>query len=177
MFQVLCIELLVEVGTAVLTIVIVPFFDIMTNIKMLNSVVFLSSVLQVGAQYVAREQNRFTIPSILSIGLILIGFLLFALSYLLGEQHREMDLWVGMAITGTHFVSVNWWENYSSLYRSAFLYSILRTLGDPGMWYVFSPAWSDSWSLRLWWGAYVPLLGGGFDVVHWAHLVPPDPVH
>ncbi|CAB1322993.1 unnamed protein product, partial [Coregonus sp. 'balchen'] len=84
---------------------------------------------QVGAQYVAREQNRFIIPSILSIGLILIGYLLFALSYLLGEQHREMGLWVGLAITGTHFISVNWWENYSSLYRSSFLDSISEDIG------------------------------------------------
>ncbi|KAK6323736.1 hypothetical protein J4Q44_G00060750, partial [Coregonus suidteri] len=111
-------------GTADLTIIAMPFFGIMTNVMMLNSVSILSSVFQVGAQCVARERKRFIVPPIISIVLILSGYVLFILSYLLLKEDRGMNVWIGLAIVGTIFVSLNWWENYCTLFKISFLNSI-----------------------------------------------------
>ncbi|CAB1351109.1 unnamed protein product, partial [Coregonus sp. 'balchen'] len=121
---VLCVEFLVAMGTADLTIIAMPFFGIMTNVMMLNSVSILSSVFQVGAQCVARERKRFIVPPIISIVLILSGYVLFILSYLLLKEDRGMNVWIGLAIVGTIFVSLNWWENYCTLFKISFLNSI-----------------------------------------------------
>ncbi|CDQ88817.1 unnamed protein product [Oncorhynchus mykiss] len=120
---VLCVEFLVSLGTAVLTIVAMPFFGIVTNVTMLNSISILSSIFQVGAQCIARERKRFIVPPLISLVLILSGYVLFILSYLLKED-RGMNVWIGLAIMGTIFVSLNWWENYSTLFKSSFLNSI-----------------------------------------------------
>lgn len=119
----LCVEFLVSLGTAVLTIVAMPFFGIVTNVTMLNSISILSSIFQVGAQCIARERKRFIVPPLISLVLILSGYVLFILSYLLKED-RGMNVWIGLAIMGTIFVSLNWWENYSTLFKSSFLNSI-----------------------------------------------------
>uniref|UniRef100_A0A8C7RJC8 chitin synthase n=2 Tax=Oncorhynchus mykiss TaxID=8022 RepID=A0A8C7RJC8_ONCMY len=121
--DVLCVEFLVSLGTAVLTIVAMPFFGIVTNVTMLNSISILSSIFQVGAQCIARERKRFIVPPLISLVLILSGYVLFILSYLLKED-RGMNVWIGLAIMGTIFVSLNWWENYSTLFKSSFLNSI-----------------------------------------------------
>nr|XP_046219980.1 LOW QUALITY PROTEIN: chitin synthase chs-2-like [Oncorhynchus gorbuscha] len=121
--KVLCVEFLVSLGTAVLTIVAMPFFGIVTNVTMLNSISILSSIFQVGAQCIAREKKRFIVPPLISLVLILSGYVLFILSYLLKED-RGMNVWIGLAIMGTIFVSLNWWENYSTLFKSSFLNSI-----------------------------------------------------
>ncbi|XP_045549645.1 uncharacterized protein [Salmo salar] len=59
---VLCVEFLVSLGTAVLTIVAMPFFGIVTNVMMLNSISILSSIFQVAAQCIARETKQFIVP-------------------------------------------------------------------------------------------------------------------
>ncbi|XP_024256311.1 chitin synthase chs-2-like [Oncorhynchus tshawytscha] len=100
-----------------------PFFGIVTNVTMLNSISILSSIFQVGAQCIARERKRFIVPPLISLVLILSGYVLFILSYLLKED-RGMNVWIGLAIMGTIFVSLNWWENYSTLFKSSFLNSI-----------------------------------------------------
>uniref|UniRef100_A0A8C7H9E1 chitin synthase n=1 Tax=Oncorhynchus kisutch TaxID=8019 RepID=A0A8C7H9E1_ONCKI len=125
--KVLCVEFLVSLGTAVLTIVAMPFFGIVTNVTMLNSISILSSIFQVGAQCIARERKRFIVPPLISLVLILSGYVLFILSYLLKED-RGMNVWIGLAIMGTIFVSLNWWENYSTLFKSSFLNSISKDI-------------------------------------------------
>lgn len=123
----LCIEILVALGTAVLAIVAMPFFDIVTNVMLLNSVSIMSSVLQVSTQCVAKEKMRFIIPSIISMILTPVGYLLFTLSYLL--VNKEMAIPVGLAITGSLLVSLNWWENYSTLFENRFLNSVSEDIG------------------------------------------------
>ncbi|XP_034148233.1 chitin synthase chs-2-like isoform X2 [Esox lucius] len=121
---VLSVEFLVAFGTAVLTIVAMPFFDIVTNAMILNSVCILSSIFQVVAQCLARQTSRFIVPPIISIVFILSGYMVFIISYLLSREDREMKIMIGLAIVGTIFVSLNWWENYSTLFRNPFLNSI-----------------------------------------------------
>lgn len=117
--QVLFIEFLVALGSAVLTIVAMPYFDIVTNVMLLNSIAVLSSVFQMAAQCAAKEVNRFVLPSVFSFILILLGYILFFLLYLMdGETRGEMTLWAGLAVAGTVLVSLNWWENYCSLFSS-----------------------------------------------------------
>ncbi|KAJ7987414.1 hypothetical protein DPEC_G00326240 [Dallia pectoralis] len=118
------VEFLVGFGTAILTIVAMPFFDIVTNAMMLNSICILSSIFQVVAQVFAREWKRFIVPPIISIVLILAGYVLFIISYLQIREDKEMKIRIGLAIVGTIFISLNWWENYSTLFRSPFLNSI-----------------------------------------------------
>lgn len=124
----LCVEFLVSLGTAVLTIVAMPFFGIVTNVMMLNSISILSSIFQVAAQCIARETKQFIVPPIISLVLIVSGYVLFILSYLLLKEDRGMNVWIGLAIVGTIFVSLNWWENYSTLFKSSFLNSICEDI-------------------------------------------------
>ncbi|KAJ7987413.1 hypothetical protein DPEC_G00326230 [Dallia pectoralis] len=118
------VEFLVGFGTAVLTISAMPFFDIVTNVMMLNSICILSSIFQVVPQVFAREGKRFIVSLIISIVLILAGYVLFIISYLHIGEDKEMKIRIGLAILGTIFISLNWWENYSTLFRSPFLNSI-----------------------------------------------------
>ncbi|XP_028975888.2 chitin synthase chs-2-like [Esox lucius] len=118
------IEFLVAFGTAILTIVAMPFFDIVTNAMILNSISILSSIFQVVAQFFAKERKHFIVPPIISIVLILAGYVLFIISYLQIRDDREMKIRIGLAIVGTIFISLNWWENYSTLFRNPFLNSI-----------------------------------------------------
>ncbi|CAB1311754.1 unnamed protein product [Coregonus sp. 'balchen'] len=84
-----------------------PFFGIVTNAVMLNSISILSSIFQVGAQCVASERMRFIVPPIISIVLTLSGYVLFILSSLLVREDGEMVIWIGLAIVATIFVSLN----------------------------------------------------------------------
>lgn len=111
--QVLTFEFLVSLGAAVLTIVAMPHLDIVTNVTILNSVAILSTVLQMVAQSIAKERNRFLLPSIAAFILILLGYTLFVVLYILKDvKNTKMALWVGLAVAGAFLVSFNWYENY-----------------------------------------------------------------
>ncbi|KAI7802330.1 hypothetical protein IRJ41_006855 [Triplophysa rosa] len=122
---VLCVEFLVALGAAVLTIVSMPQFDIVTNVMILNSVTILSAVFQVVAECLAKERKRFIMMPVSSIVLIILGYILFAVSFLIIEESSlQVKISVGFAIVGTIFVSLNWWENYSTLFDVSFLADI-----------------------------------------------------
>ncbi|XP_076021598.1 chitin synthase chs-2-like [Genypterus blacodes] len=113
---VLTFEFLVSLGAAVLTIVAMPQLDIVTNVTILNSVAILSTVLQMVAQSIARERNRFVVPSIAAFVLILLGYALFVVLYVLKDiSNGKMALRVGLAVAGCFLVSFNWYENYLRL--------------------------------------------------------------
>ncbi|RXN16575.1 putative vertebrate CG2666-PC-like protein [Labeo rohita] len=128
--KVLCVEFLVALGAAILTIVAMPHFDIVTNVMILNSVSILSAVFQVVAQCLAKERKRFIIPPLCSIVLIITGFVLFVINYLVFESSLETKISVGLAIVGAICVSVNWWENYSTLFAGSFLEDISRDIAQ-----------------------------------------------
>uniref|UniRef100_A0A8D3APD6 chitin synthase n=1 Tax=Scophthalmus maximus TaxID=52904 RepID=A0A8D3APD6_SCOMX len=113
---VLFFEFLVSVGAAILTIVAMPHLDIVTNVTILNGVAVLSSLLQMITQCTAKERNRFLLPSITAFLLILLGYVLFLVLYIMkNPSDIKMAVWVGLAVGGSFLVSFNWWENYFRL--------------------------------------------------------------
>ncbi|KAL0983718.1 hypothetical protein UPYG_G00131770 [Umbra pygmaea] len=101
-----------------------PFFDIVTNVMLLNSISFLSTIFQVAAHCIAPRGKRFIAAQVISIILILAGYILFIISYLQISEDREIKIRIGLAIAGTILISLNWWENYSILFQNPFLTSI-----------------------------------------------------
>ncbi|KAL7871149.1 hypothetical protein SRHO_G00086460 [Serrasalmus rhombeus] len=105
-----------------------PHFDIVTNVMILNSVSILSAVLQVVAECHAKEMKRLML-SVSSIIFILLGYVLFIVSYLVTEDSpSEVRKSVGLAIFGTICISLNWWENYSTLFKIPFLEEISKNI-------------------------------------------------
>ncbi|KAG1937051.1 chitin synthase chs-1-like [Pimephales promelas] len=129
-FWVLCVEFLVALGSAILTIVAMPHFDIVTNVMILNSVSILSAVFQVVADCLAKEKKRLIMLPVCSIFLIVLGYVLFAVNYLVIERSPEMRIPIGLAIVGTILVSVNWWENYSTLFSISSLHDISKDIAQ-----------------------------------------------
>ncbi|KAL0167872.1 hypothetical protein M9458_036094 [Cirrhinus mrigala] len=107
-----------------------PHFDIVTNVMILNSVSILSAVFQVVAVCLAKETKRLIIVPVCAIVLIGIGYVLFVISYLVYESSLEIKISVGLAIVGSICVSVNWWENYSTLFAVPFLNEISRDIAQ-----------------------------------------------
>ncbi|XP_065139450.1 chitin synthase chs-2-like [Paramisgurnus dabryanus] len=126
---VLGVEFVVALGSSVLAVVAMPHFDIVTNVMILNSVSILSAVFQVVAQCFNEGMKRFIIIPACSIVFIVVGYILFAVSYLASDESSvELKISVGLAIGGTIFVSLNWWENYSSLFKVPFLKAVSREM-------------------------------------------------
>uniref|UniRef100_A0A8D3D5U7 chitin synthase n=1 Tax=Scophthalmus maximus TaxID=52904 RepID=A0A8D3D5U7_SCOMX len=101
---------------SILTIVAMPHLDIVTNVTILNGVAVLSSLLQMITQCTAKERNRFLLPSITAFLLILLGYVLFLVLYIMkNPSDIKMAVWVGLAVGGSFLVSFNWWENYFRL--------------------------------------------------------------
>ncbi|XP_027892612.1 chitin synthase chs-2-like isoform X2 [Xiphophorus couchianus] len=110
---VLFFEFLVSVGLAVLTIVAMPHLDIVTNVTILNSVAVLSAFLQAVAQCTAKRMNIFLLPSIMASVVMVVGYCLFVVLYILKDPTDvKTAIWVGLAVGGSILVSFNWWENY-----------------------------------------------------------------
>lgn len=105
-----------------------PHFDIITNVMILNSVSILSAVFQVVAQCLAKERKHLIMLPVCSIFLIVIGYVLFAVSYLVFESSLRIKVSIGLAIVGTICVSVNWWENYSTLFSVSSLENISKDI-------------------------------------------------
>ncbi|KAG7233856.1 hypothetical protein INR49_006488 [Caranx melampygus] len=126
---VLFFEFVASVGAAILIIVAMPHFDIVTNVSILNSVAILSSLLQVICQCTAKERNRFLIPSITAFILFLIGHCIFLALYIMKDPTDiKMSIWVGLAVGGSFLVSFNWWVNYFKLIGEKTGSSFLKNL-------------------------------------------------
>lgn len=122
-----CVESVVALGATLLTVVSMPNFDIITNVMLLNSVCVLSAAFQVSAECIAKERKRIITLPIMAIVLIFLGYLLFALGFLLEDE--KMTASVALAILGSVLVSLNWWENYSTLFNISFLENISEDIG------------------------------------------------
>uniref|UniRef100_A0A8B9LI46 chitin synthase n=1 Tax=Astyanax mexicanus TaxID=7994 RepID=A0A8B9LI46_ASTMX len=108
-----------------LGVLAMPHFDIVTNVMILNSVSILSAVLQVAAECCANVQKRDKMVPLSSIIFSLLGYILFIVSYLINEDKPlKLIKPIGLAIFGTICVSLNWWENYSTLFKNHFLEKI-----------------------------------------------------
>ncbi|KAM4725668.1 chitin synthase chs-2-like [Anableps anableps] len=130
---VLFFEFIVSVGLAVLTIVAMPHLDIVTNVTILNGVAVLSAFLQAVAQCTAKKINVFLLPSIIASLVIIVGYCLFLVLYILKDPTDERTaIWVGLAVGGSILVSFNWWENYFTVIcvknKSNFLQNLFEDL-------------------------------------------------
>uniref|UniRef100_A0A3B3UA71 chitin synthase n=1 Tax=Poecilia latipinna TaxID=48699 RepID=A0A3B3UA71_9TELE len=111
--SVLFFEFLVSVGLAVLTIVAMPHLDIVTNVTILNGVAVLSAFLQAVTQCTVKKMNIFLLPSIMASVVMVVGYCLFVVLYILKDSADvKTAIWVGLAVGGSILVSFNWWENY-----------------------------------------------------------------
>uniref|UniRef100_A0A3Q3N5A0 chitin synthase n=2 Tax=Mastacembelus armatus TaxID=205130 RepID=A0A3Q3N5A0_9TELE len=159
-----------SLGAAILTIVAMPHLDIVTNVTILNSVAVVSTLLQVSTQCTARERNRFLLPSITSMVLIILGFVLFCFLYIMKDPaNTKMIIWVGLAVGGAFLVSFNWWETYFRLIgensSSIFLKNLCRDMTKcQNVLHILSSLLRIAVTACVL-GAYVPLAKMDWDIV------------
>ncbi|KAK6489131.1 chitin synthase chs-2-like [Huso huso] len=116
MLAICLIESLVSCGTSLLALVAMPYFDILTNLFILGSVCFFSSVFQ-AAFHLQKNAWKIIFP-ICSVVFVLGGYVLLGLDYYIrktsiitnGNSPNDY-LYVGLGIFATILVSLNWWEN------------------------------------------------------------------
>ncbi|XP_051245639.1 chitin synthase chs-1-like [Dicentrarchus labrax] len=167
---VLFFEFIVSLGAAILTIVAMPHLDIVTNVTILNGVAVLSALLQVVTQCTAKERNRVLAPSITAFILILLGYILFLVLYIMKDPTGiKRGIWVGLAVGGAFLVSFNWWENYFRVIiknsSSVFLKNLFRDMAKcQNMLHILSSLLRIVVTACVL-GAYVPLAKMDWDIV------------
>uniref|UniRef100_A0A672FL72 chitin synthase n=1 Tax=Salarias fasciatus TaxID=181472 RepID=A0A672FL72_SALFA len=107
------IECLVSFGTSVLVLVVMPQFDVLTNLFISGGVCIVSAVLQIGFR-LQSESWKIVFP-ICSLILTVAGYILLGLDYYV-RQATAMDssdryMYVGVGIGSSLLVSLCWWEN------------------------------------------------------------------
>ncbi|KAM4549524.1 uncharacterized protein V3H82_018764 [Fundulus diaphanus] len=168
--KVLFFEFIVSGGLAVLTIVAMPHLDIVTNVTILNGVAVLSAFLQAVAQCAAKGIKIFLLPSIIAFLVILIGYSLFLILYILKDPTNvNTAIWVGLAVCGSILVSFNWWENYFRVIcvksKSKFLKNLFEDLTKcQNMLHILSSLLRIVVTACVL-GAYIPLAKMDWDVV------------
>ncbi|XP_063047742.1 chitin synthase 1 [Engraulis encrasicolus] len=114
------IESLVALGTGILVLIVMPQFDILTNLFISGGVSLVSSLLQIGFRLQFRTQENWKIIfPICSVLLVLTGYSLLGADYWVRETtHNYIDYglnqsywYVLLAIVASTLVSLNWWEN------------------------------------------------------------------
>lgn len=114
-FQVCGIECLVSLGTSILVLVVMPQFDVLTNLFISGGVCMLSSVLQIAFR-LQRENWKIIFP-ICSLMLVLTGYFLLGADYyvrvssFVSGQEDDCYWYVGIAVFASFLVSLTWWEN------------------------------------------------------------------
>lgn len=114
-FQVCGIECLVSLGTSILVLVVMPQFDVLTNLFISGGVCMLSSVLQIVFR-LQRENWKIIFP-ICSLMLVLTGYFLLGADYYVrvtsyvSGQENDCYWYIGIAVFASFLVSLNWWEN------------------------------------------------------------------
>lgn len=116
MFLQMCaIESLVALGTAVLVLIVMPQFDILTNLCIPGGVCIFSSVLQIVFR-LQRERWMMIYP-ICSIILVVSGYVLLGVDHYVRvssyvpSQNSDGYFYIGIAIVASLLISLNWWEN------------------------------------------------------------------
>ncbi|XP_067092221.1 chitin synthase 1 isoform X1 [Osmerus mordax] len=109
------IECLVSLGTSVLVLVVMPQFDVLTNLFISGGVCILSSVLQIIFR-LQKESWKIIFP-ICSLILVLAGYFLLGIDYYVrvssyvANQESDCFVYVGVGVFASLLVSLNWWEN------------------------------------------------------------------
>ncbi|KAL4640882.1 hypothetical protein GN956_G11693 [Arapaima gigas] len=109
------IECFVSAGTCILVLIVMPQFDVLTNLFITGGVCIMSSILQIAFR-LQKETWKIIFP-ICSLILVMTGYALLGSDYYVrassyvGKETSENYLYVGLAIISSVLVSLNWWEN------------------------------------------------------------------
>ncbi|KAK5621219.1 hypothetical protein CRENBAI_011615 [Crenichthys baileyi] len=109
------IECLVSLGTSVLVLIVMPQFDILTNLFISGGVCIVSAVLQI-LYRLQRESWKILFP-ICSLLLTSAGYCLLGMDYYVREsskvdrQSKDCFYYVGVGIFSSLLISFCWWEN------------------------------------------------------------------
>ncbi|XP_017274207.1 chitin synthase 1 [Kryptolebias marmoratus] len=115
------IECLVSFGTSVLVLVVMPHFDILTNLFISGGVCITSAILQIIFR-LQRENWKIIFP-ICSLIFTTAGYCLLGMDYYSREamfvdfftnkkiEHHNIYIYVGIGIVSSLLVSLCWWEN------------------------------------------------------------------
>ncbi|XP_038128265.1 chitin synthase 1 isoform X2 [Cyprinodon tularosa] len=109
------IECVVSLGTSVMVLVVMPQFDVLTNLFISGGVCIISAVLQIVFR-LQRESWKILFP-ICSLLLTTSGYCLLAMDYyvriksFVDRQKDDSYLYVGIGILSSILISFCWWEN------------------------------------------------------------------
>ncbi|KAM9366708.1 chitin synthase 1 [Symphorus nematophorus] len=109
------IECLVSLGTSVLVLVVMPQFDVLTNLFISGGVCIMSAILQIVFR-LQRERWKIIFP-ICSLILTVAGYCLLVVDYyvrvssLVDNQSSDCFIYIGIGIFASILVSLCWWEN------------------------------------------------------------------
>ncbi|XP_078503969.1 chitin synthase chs-2-like [Lissotriton helveticus] len=127
------LESVAALCTAVLTIVSMPHFNILSNTMILNGACFVPSILQI-IQHMSNPDWKTSLPA-LSIVFTLLGFILFGVGYhvdLLRSSigSSEMSTHIPIAAVAVCFASINWWENFTTFSKNGCLQHLKKNLDE-----------------------------------------------
>ncbi|KAL6113224.1 uncharacterized protein ACO6RY_11557 [Pungitius sinensis] len=109
------IECLVSLGTSTLVLVVMPQFDVLTNLFISGGVCIVSAILQI-IYRLQRETWKIVFP-ICSLILTVAGYCLLGIDYYVrvssyvDRQSADCFIYVGIGIFASLLVSLCWWEN------------------------------------------------------------------
>ncbi|XP_056135356.1 chitin synthase 1 [Lampris incognitus] len=109
------IECLVSLGTSVLVLIVMPQFDVLTNLFITGGVCIVSSVLQI--VYRLQRDNWKILFPVCSLLLIITGYCLVGADYYVrvtsyvDRQSSNCFIYIGVGIFSSILVSFCWWEN------------------------------------------------------------------
>ncbi|KAM3625185.1 uncharacterized protein V6R79_008154 [Siganus canaliculatus] len=109
------IECLVSLGTSVLVLVVMPKFDVLTNLFISGGVCIMSAILQI-VYRLQRETWKIIFP-ICSLIFTVAGYCLVGIDYyvrvtsFVDRQSTDCFLFVGIGIFSSLLISLCWWEN------------------------------------------------------------------
>ncbi|XP_073319957.1 chitin synthase 1 [Pagrus major] len=109
------VECLVSLGTSILVLVVMPQFDVLTNLFISGGVCIVSAILQI-IYRLQRETWRIIFP-ICSLTLTVTGYCLLGVDYMVREsshvanQSKDCYIYIALGIFASILVSICWWEN------------------------------------------------------------------
>ncbi|KAM7423963.1 hypothetical protein PAMA_000360 [Pampus argenteus] len=109
------IECLVSLGTSIMVLVVMPQFDVLTNLFIGGGVCIVSAILQIIFR-LQRETWKIVFP-ICSLILIVAGYCLVGIDYyvrvssFVNNQSDECYTYIGIGIFSSLLISLCWWEN------------------------------------------------------------------
>ncbi|XP_037609379.1 chitin synthase 1 [Sebastes umbrosus] len=109
------IECLVSLGTAILVLVVMPEFDVLTNLFISGGVCIVSAILQIVFR-LQRENWKILFP-ICSLILTIAGYCLLGVDYYVrvtsyvDRQSTDCFIYIALGIFSSFLISLCWWEN------------------------------------------------------------------